>query len=128
MNISTTNIESVAVVRLEGNLDTNTSTDAQESLNQLIDGGASKVLVNFADVDFVSSAGLRILSCDGKEAQWYWRKPAYLESERDRGRSLRDLGFQHDPRRLRLRGGGPSGLLVPLQLSDLSSFKSRSPA
>ena len=46
MNISTTNIESVSVMRLEGNLDTNTSSDAHESLNQLIDGGASKVLVN----------------------------------------------------------------------------------
>ena len=67
MNISTTNIESVSVVRLEGNLDTNTSTDAQESLTQLIDGGASKVLVNFADVDFVSSAGLRILLATAKK-------------------------------------------------------------
>ncbi len=66
MNISTTNIESVSVMRLEGNLDTNTSSDAHESLNQLIDGGASKVLVNFADVDFVSSAGLRILLATAK--------------------------------------------------------------
>jgi anti-sigma B factor antagonist len=67
MNITTTNIESVSVVRLEGNLDTNTSTDAQGSLNQLIDGGASKVLVNFASVDFVSSAGLRILLATAKK-------------------------------------------------------------
>ena len=67
MNISTTNIESVSVVRLEGNLDTNTSSDAEESLNQLIDGGASKILVNFADVDFVSSAGLRILLATAKK-------------------------------------------------------------
>ena len=67
MNISTTTIESVAVVRLEGNLDTNTSTDAPESLNQLIDGGASKLLVNFTDVHFVSSAGLRILLATAKK-------------------------------------------------------------
>ncbi len=67
MNISTTNIESVAVVRLEGNLDTNTSSDAQESLNQLIDGGTSKILVNLAEVDFVSSAGLRILLVTAKK-------------------------------------------------------------
>ena len=67
MNISTTNIESVAVVRLEGNLDTNTSSDAQESLNQLIEGGAAKILVNFTGVDFVSSAGLRILLTTAKK-------------------------------------------------------------
>ena len=67
MNISTTNIESVAVVRLQGNLDTSTSSHAEESLNQLIEGGAAKILVNFADVDFVSSAGLRILLATAKK-------------------------------------------------------------
>lgn len=67
MNISTENVESVTVVRLEGNLDTNTSSQAQDRLNQLIEGGASKILVNFADVDFVSSAGLRILLATAKK-------------------------------------------------------------
>ena len=61
MIISTTNIESVVVVRLDGNLDTNSSSSAQKSLNELIDGGASKILINFATVGFVSSAGLRVL-------------------------------------------------------------------
>ena len=63
MNISTTTIESVAVVRIEGNLDTNTSTDAQESLNQLIDAGlpscwstllGGELLVNFTDTSSVA--------------------------------------------------------------------------
>ncbi len=66
MNISSTAIESVAVVRLDGNLDTNTSPKVQESLNKLINEGTSKVLVNFAEVDFVSSAGLRILLATAK--------------------------------------------------------------
>ena len=66
MNISSTTIESVTVVRLEGNLDTNTSSEAQDSLNKLIDEGASKILVNFDKVDFVSSSGLRILLATAK--------------------------------------------------------------
>ena len=66
MNISSTAIESVTVVRLDGNLDTNTSPEVQESLNKLINEGTSKVLVNFAEVDFVSSAGLRILLATAK--------------------------------------------------------------
>jgi anti-anti-sigma factor len=66
MNISSTTIESVSVVRLEGNLDTNTSSEAQDSLNKLIDEGASKILVNFDKVDFVSSSGLRILLATAK--------------------------------------------------------------
>jgi anti-anti-sigma factor len=66
MNISSTTIESVSVVRLEGNLDTNTSSEAQDTLNKLIDEGASKILVNFDKVDFVSSSGLRILLATAK--------------------------------------------------------------
>ena len=55
------------VVRLEGNLDTNTSEDAQSYLNQAIEEGARKVVVNFAKVDFVSSAGLRVLLATAKQ-------------------------------------------------------------
>ncbi len=39
MNVSRTAIESVTVVRLDGNLDTNTSPEVQESLNKLINEG-----------------------------------------------------------------------------------------
>jgi anti-anti-sigma factor len=66
MNITSKTVDSVTVVHLEGNLDTNTSVEAQENLNKLIDEGASKVLVNFEKVDFVSSAGLRILLATAK--------------------------------------------------------------
>ena len=67
MDISSEIKDNITVVRLEGNLDTNTSTDAQEYLNKAIDGGASKVIVCFDKVDFVSSAGLRILLATAKK-------------------------------------------------------------
>ena len=67
MNISTTTIDAVTVVRLQGNLDTSTAPHAQTSLNELVDGGASKILVNLGEVDFVSSAGLRILLATAKK-------------------------------------------------------------
>ena len=67
MNITTTVVDAVTVVRLEGNLDTNTSGLAQDTFNELIDGGAQKILVNFADVNFVSSAGLRVLLATAKK-------------------------------------------------------------
>ena len=66
MNITTTGVESVKVVRLEGNLDTNTSELTQGTFNELADGGAKKVLVNLADVEFVSSVGLRVLLATAK--------------------------------------------------------------
>ena len=67
MDISSETKDSITVVRLEGNLDTNTSTDAQDYLNNAIDGGASKVVVCFDKVDFVSSAGLRVLLATAKK-------------------------------------------------------------
>ena len=45
MDISSEIKDNITVVRFEGNLDTNTSTDAQDYLNNAIDGGASKVVV-----------------------------------------------------------------------------------
>ena len=66
MEISSEFLNDVKVVRLEGNLDTNTSSSAQEFLNSAIDEGAAKIVVNFERVDFVSSAGLRVLLATAK--------------------------------------------------------------
>lgn len=66
MQMSTETKGDVAVVRFEGNLDTNTSEGAQEYLNQAVDGGAGKIVVTFDKVDFVSSAGLRVLLATAK--------------------------------------------------------------
>ena len=66
MRFETTAIDSVTVVEMEGNLDTNTSVDAQDHVNGLMDDGAVKLLVDFTKVDFVSSAGLRVLLATAK--------------------------------------------------------------
>ena len=67
MNIATDNIGEVTVLRLSGDLDTGTSAGAQETINELIEGGATNMLINLADVGFVSSAGLRILLAAAKK-------------------------------------------------------------
>ena len=61
MNVTTQEIDSVTVVRIEGKLDTNTSPEAQEHFDGLLERGASKILVDCQNVDYVSSAGLRVL-------------------------------------------------------------------
>jgi anti-sigma B factor antagonist len=66
MKIETSVNDSVTVVDLEGNLDTNTSVDVQDHLNGLMDDGVAKLLVDFTKVDFVSSAGLRVLLATAK--------------------------------------------------------------
>lgn len=66
MEISGETSNGATVVRLVGNLDTNTSGEAHDFLNEAIDGGASRIVVNLEQVDFVSSAGLRILLATAK--------------------------------------------------------------
>ena len=67
MRISTTESGAVTVVRFEGNLDTNTAQQAQAHFDELADGGAEKILVDFEKLDYVSSAGLRVLLATAKK-------------------------------------------------------------
>ena len=66
MNISTREEGSATIVEFEGNLDTNTAPDAQDKLNEVLAGGANRVLVDFSELDYISSAGLRVLLVTAK--------------------------------------------------------------
>ena len=66
MNMSVSEVESVTVVSFEGHLDTNTAPDAQTQLDGLIEGGKTNILVDFSDLDYISSAGLRVLLITAK--------------------------------------------------------------
>jgi anti-sigma B factor antagonist len=67
MQISVKTANEVKVLAFEGSLDTQTSPDAQTQLNQLIEGGDKKILVNFEKLHYISSAGLRILLAAAKQ-------------------------------------------------------------
>ena len=67
MNISIKDLDSATVVQFEGNLDTNTAPEAEQQLNSLIEGGKSKLLVDFRALDYISSAGLRVLLATAKK-------------------------------------------------------------
>lgn len=49
------------VVMLNGKLDTNTTPAAEGEINALLDAGASKLLINFEQLSYISSSGLRLL-------------------------------------------------------------------
>jgi anti-anti-sigma factor len=67
MEIAVSDAGGVNVVRIEGKLDTQTFADAQIQLTQLIDQGATKLVVNFEKLDYISSAGLRVLLATAKQ-------------------------------------------------------------
>ena len=67
MQISVKTANEVKVLAFEGRLDTQTSPDAQQRLTRLIEEGETKILVNLEKVDYISSAGLRVLLVVAKQ-------------------------------------------------------------
>jgi anti-anti-sigma factor len=66
MNIEERATDGATVVRLSGRLDTGTAPRVQERLDTVVDGGADLVVVDLGGVDFMSSAGLRVLLATAK--------------------------------------------------------------
>ena len=67
MQISVKTTNEVKILAFEGRLDTRTSPDAQKQMTQLIEQGENKFLVNFEKLDYISSAGLRVLLAAAKQ-------------------------------------------------------------
>lgn len=61
MNIEIRESQGIQIIAFEGNLDTNTSPEAESKINEILDTGQQKLLVNFEQLNFISSAGLRVL-------------------------------------------------------------------
>jgi anti-anti-sigma factor len=61
MEITTRTQQDVTLVAFAGNLDSNTSPQAQQTLDEILAGGGRKMVVDFTALDYISSAGLRVL-------------------------------------------------------------------
>ncbi|CAN5399795.1 STAS domain-containing protein [soil metagenome] len=61
MEITSVKQDAVSVLKLKGRLDVLTSNDLSDYLMAEIERGAAFLVVDFTDVDYVSSSGLRVL-------------------------------------------------------------------
>ena len=61
MDITTRAQNGVTLVALAGSLDSNTSPQAQQALDGILAGGGKKMVIDFTALDYISSAGLRVL-------------------------------------------------------------------
>ena len=61
MDIATRTRNDVTVVAFVGSLDSKTSPQAQQALEGILSGGGRKLLIDFTALDYISSAGLRVL-------------------------------------------------------------------
>lgn len=67
MEINQEKQDSINIVSLKGRLDAGTSGQLEETLNALVEAGEPKVLVDCRELDYISSAGLRVLLAAAKQ-------------------------------------------------------------
>ncbi|HUQ20683.1 MAG TPA: STAS domain-containing protein [Gemmatimonadaceae bacterium] len=60
MEISTRTSNDIHIVAIAGSLDSGSSPEAQKALDSVL-AGAKKVALDFSRLDYISSAGLRVL-------------------------------------------------------------------
>ena len=61
MTIETRQEGTATVVAIHGRLDTVTSTACEEQIRKLIESGSTRFVMDLANLDYISSAGLRVL-------------------------------------------------------------------
>lgn len=61
MHIQQTDQDGITIVAPAGRIDTTTSPVVEDAFRRAVDGGARTILVDFGNVEYISSAGLRVL-------------------------------------------------------------------
>lgn len=69
MNVTTTEVNEVTVVSVEGKVDTNSSPALEQALSELVAAGKVNLLADFSELSFISSAGLRVLLATAKKTK-----------------------------------------------------------
>ena len=67
LEVKANEVKGVVVVKLLGNLDTNTAPDAESEINNWLEKGTQKMVINLEETKYVSSAGLRIFLATAKK-------------------------------------------------------------
>ncbi len=61
MEIIETLENDISIFKLDGRLDSNTSPNLEKKLAGAMENGAVKMIIDFENLDYISSAGLRII-------------------------------------------------------------------
>ncbi|GEO82303.1 STAS domain-containing protein [Pararhodospirillum oryzae] len=77
MKVTATQEGSVTIVAIEGKIDTDTCDDVEAALLAHINKGAKRLVIDLADVTYVSSAGLRAVLIVGKKIKSLQGKMAF---------------------------------------------------
>ena len=66
----------ISIINLRGYLDAHTAPELESAIENIIKQGKSKILVNFRDLDYISSAGLGVFM-------------AFIEEVREKGGDIK---------------------------------------
>ena len=69
MDLGIRDIDGVKVVRIEGRLDTATAPCLEQACSEAIEAGAERIVADLAQLEYISSAGLRVLLAVAKQLQ-----------------------------------------------------------
>jgi anti-sigma B factor antagonist len=61
MEITTERLKNCDLVKISGRIDSQTAPELEETLQGIMDAGRYKIVLDMSDVEFTSSAGLRVL-------------------------------------------------------------------
>ena len=67
MEMKVSDAEGITIIHFDGMLDGQTSPAAQAAFERLLEQGVTRILANFEQLSFISSAGLRVLLYTAKE-------------------------------------------------------------
>lgn len=67
LEVKVVEVDDVAVVKLVGNLDTNTAPEAETVINSWLEKDSKKMVVDLEEAKYVSSAGLRVFLATAKK-------------------------------------------------------------
>ncbi len=61
MELNQKAIDNIPIIAVSGRIDATTSKDLENALNNLIDQNNTKIVVDLAGVEYISSVGLRVM-------------------------------------------------------------------
>jgi anti-sigma B factor antagonist len=78
MEITNTSYKHCDLVKVSGRIDSATAPQLAKALDEVTESGKYKIVLDLADVDFMSSAGLRVLIATQKTCKRYNRGEVVL--------------------------------------------------
>jgi len=78
MEIEHTELKRCDVIKVKGRIDSSTAPKFAEAVNEVLENGRYRIVIDMAELDFISSAGLRVLIGTQKTCKRYNRGEVVL--------------------------------------------------